>query len=253
MIDAVALDREVQRQRTVYRAMKARRAAPWMRTYRRELDATIRREQHAERLAAIDAEAAATRRRKEAAAREDKRRALAIYAGLRKPSGPSRTPVSLLVWRAREVTEAYAGERPVPPHVAREFDHLRALCRRSGIAVVTGADTQNGYARRTRKWVEIPAHQSMWTAATFAHEIGHVVGPPASTKVLGELGAWAWGRGHLLIWDADCDENQRGSLLSYRPQGTPAEQAEIDRVVSRRSFAEERQRRVMTGEDRWRT
>jgi hypothetical protein len=228
MIDAVALDREVQRQRTVYQRMKVRRRD-------------------------IDGGAAAQRRRDEAAVREDKRKALGIYAGMRERFGPARTPVSLLVWRQREVLEALASERPVPPHVAREFDHLRALCRRGGITVATGADHQNGYSWRTRKRIEIPAHQSMWTAATLAHEAGHVFNPTGSTKVRCELDAWAWARRHMVTWDRECHENQHSALRSYRSQGTPAEQAEIDRVVSRRAFNEERQRRLMTGEARWRT
>jgi hypothetical protein len=220
MRDAAALDREVQRQRAVYQQMKVRRRD-------------------------IDGGAAAQRRRDETAVREDKRKALGIYAGMRTRFGPARTPVALLVWRQREALETLAAERSVPPHVAAEFTHLLALCRRGGLEVATGADHQSGYAWRTLKRIEIPAHRSMWTAATLAHEAGHIFEPHGSTKVRRELDAWRWARTHMRTWDRECAENQRSGLYSYRSQGTPAEQAEIDRVTSRRAFNDERQRRAM--------
>jgi hypothetical protein len=209
--------------------LKARRLAPartWARLRLLAIDVAILRRQH-------DEVTAATRRGDEAAAR--------AHTRLTRPR------------RQRDAVEALAAECPVPPPVAREFDHLLALCRRGGVAVVTGADVYSGYAWRPRKRIEIPAHQSMWTAATLAHEAGHIFEPHGSTKVTRELVAWRWARTHMRTWDQECAENQRFALLSYRPQGTPAEQAEIDRVVSRRAFYDERQRRVMTGEARWRT
>jgi hypothetical protein len=208
--------------------LKARRLAPartWARLRLLAIDVAILRRQH-------DEVTAATRRGDEAAARAHTRRT--------RPR------------RQRDAVEALAAECPVPPPVAREFDHLLALCRRGGLEVVTGADVYSGYAWCTRKRIEIPAHQSMWTAATLAHEAGHVFEGQGSTKVRRELDAWAWARRHMLRWDTETAENQRFALRSYRPQGTPAEQAEIDRVTSRRAFNEERQRRLMTGDVQWR-
>jgi hypothetical protein len=204
----------------------------WAEHRMREIDARIRQRQHADQLAAIHAETAARRRLAEAAAREDKRKALAIYRTIREKHGVSRAPYTLLEWQQREVVEELARTHPLPAIVVRNRDHLLRILRAEGVDV-RYAGTDNGYAWRSARRLEVPEPCTMFGVATLAHEGGHILTPPAGT-VRRELLAWAWARRHVLDWDADCAESQRDGLLSYRRYGTCAEHAEIDRLIARR-------------------
>ena len=169
MIDAAAIDREVQRQRSLYQRTRGV-------------------------MAAAEAKAAAGRRQTEAAVAALRQTLWDLHRDVRVRRRAAPLLPSVAYWKTRAILEDVARTQAPPAIVVRERAHLLAIARREGIVVrIAGdCDAQQGYAFRARHRVEVSPLVSMFACATLAHEIGHALDPSHASRERRELNAWRW-------------------------------------------------------------
>jgi hypothetical protein len=118
------------------------------------------------------------------------------------------------------------------------------------------------YAWPTLHEIEVSPVVSEEAAAVVAHELGHIAQPcqPTHTRVprtsgLGslccacEIEAWTWASMNLCRWSSAMQVEAGRCLRTYRPYGSEAEQAAIDRFCGTVSRAEIRLRRMSRNQE----
>ncbi|MFN7982944.1 MAG: hypothetical protein U0Q11_13880 [Vicinamibacterales bacterium] len=136
------------------------------------------------------------------------------------------------------------------PDVVRLREWVDRVARQHGIDVREFMDPMvaNGKALRRQLRVTIPPVQSFETAATAAHELGHLLSPeapPDATRhqlptsrvcVAAELLAWEWSMDNAPVWNQRMRESMRRAIETYRSYATPQESAQIDALISDNRF-----------------
>jgi hypothetical protein len=151
--------------------------------------------------------------------------------------------LSLAKKLTRRVLESI--DRGQDPQVQAWRHHIAALCQELGVRPTYAVEYfGQGYAWASLKEIELPPINSAFTYGTGPHELGHTQHPceKSHTRVTIEAGrtccvrcellAWRWAIDHAIRWDSDSHESLVCGLSSYRKYGTPAEQAEIDAMIS---------------------
>jgi hypothetical protein len=136
--------------------------------------------------------------------------------------------------------------------VARWRQHATSWQARTGVEVrwealpATNAYAITAGATRTIETAPIVSAESY---ITWAHEAGHCENPcqPAHVRVPRTSGdgtlcvrceilAWRWAQKNATDWRLAMHRQMAESIVTYRPYGTPAEQAEIDTMISPLAF-----------------
>jgi hypothetical protein len=142
------------------------------------------------------------------------------------------------------------------PDVKRLRAWVQEVCERERLEVIDSALPQlhNASAVRKLRRIIIAPMQSYETCIAAAHEAGHCLCPdePADAKrvkdglkeicVASELLAWQWVLANVPLWNQTLHAFMGQCIESYRSYATPDESAQIDRLVSRFTYAETRLR-----------
>jgi len=128
---------------------------------------------------------------------------------------------------------------------------VRDVAAREWIEVREDAAPQlrNGDAVRKLRTITIAPIQSLETAVTAAHELGHILGdvnPDAPWKpgefglgricVDDELTAWRWVLAHIPIWELAMHQRMTDCLGSYRPHATEDEARQMTALCGQIEF-----------------
>jgi hypothetical protein len=214
---------------------------------------------HEIRLAEIKRKSAENRRRLAENRRQEERVSNAVL------------DLSVATWRLKGSIAAAKGEAPPPldltlakdmtrrvgesiprdtdPEVIRYRRHIAALCQELGVKPKFVVEFfRQGYAWSSLKEIELPPINGRFSYAIGMHEAAHCACPCEKSHVRVktengetvcvkcELAAWKWAIAHAVAWEKDMHEAMVGGLSSYRKFGTPAEQAEIDAMISPLGF-----------------
>ena len=148
-----------------------------------------------------------------------------------------------------------------------EVRTLREFCLRVAhehaidVRVSRLPQVQNGSAVRALKRIDIAPIQSLSTATTTLHELGHILSAdvPADAPskpgafalgricVSAEVLAWRWVLEHTPIWNREMHAVMTSAITTYRPHATTAEGLAIDELVSPLSLCQARLRTAREG------
>jgi hypothetical protein len=226
---------------------------------KRQAEADQRIADQAAARAASEAQIALQRRqlREEVAhnLRQDERERLANQQGRRrhlKAIGISWSLEDRKRWLDEVLAECVTPNDPI----VRQLDAwLTEIERREGIERILCTDPRlhNGGASRAGRFILSAPRLTIRQCCTDIHEVGHVLHPDLADDRFIELGgrrisvprevaAWQWGLDRVPVWTADMHEELVSALATYRKFAIPSEMETIDRLCSRLTLLETRQR-----------